>query len=125
VAEVSGLISTISNSSGISTGGTGDGTKTSLNSKLQAALNYYLAGDVATACSKLQDFINEVNAQTGKKISPDVADSLISSAAQILTDTGCAQLASNSSYANGELSAFDRSDIFVWSLINAMAHLLL
>jgi hypothetical protein len=42
---------------------------TSLTSKVNAAQNALGSGDAADACTALDDFGNEVNAQTGKKIS--------------------------------------------------------
>lgn len=55
-----------------------------------AALN---AGDTATACTDLQDFINEVNAQTqppkNKLLTPAQAQPLIDLANQIKALIGC------------------------------------
>jgi hypothetical protein len=45
--------------------------------------------DLNVQHTKLQDFINGVNAQKGKKVSAGVADSLISMATQLLNDIGC------------------------------------
>lgn len=65
------------------------GMKTSLVSKLQAALASYDAGDLVDACSTLGAFINQVRAQSGKKIPVDVADSLIGEAESIRSAIGC------------------------------------
>lgn len=66
------------------------GTKTSLNSKLQAVVTCLAAGDISCACSRLQDFINEVKAQAGKKkISSAQATQLIAEAINIMSDLGC------------------------------------
>jgi DNA-binding beta-propeller fold protein YncE len=66
------------------------GTSTSLTAKLNDALNAIEAGDTTTACSALGDFINQVNAQAGKKkISQSDADSLIAAAKQLMTAIGC------------------------------------
>ena len=65
------------------------GTATSLTTKLDAALAAANAGDVATACARLQDFINETQAQAGKKISTGDAASLIATAQRIQAVLGC------------------------------------
>jgi hypothetical protein len=43
----------------------------------------------ATACESLTAFINECQAQSGKKLTADQASQLINSANQIKTDLGC------------------------------------
>jgi YVTN family beta-propeller protein len=65
------------------------GTFNSLNVKLTIALDALNAGDAATACSALQDFINEATAQSGKKISTADANTLIDQATAIRTLIGC------------------------------------
>src|SRR6266576_4319752 len=65
------------------------GTATSLTTKLDAALAAANAGDVATACARLQDFISETQAQAGKKISTADAASLIAAAQRIRAVLGC------------------------------------
>jgi len=65
------------------------GTATSLTTKLAAALAAANAGDVATACARLQDFINETQAQAGKKISTADAAALIAAAQRIRAVLGC------------------------------------
>ncbi|HEY6211559.1 MAG TPA: HYR domain-containing protein [Vicinamibacterales bacterium] len=69
------------------------GTVTSLVAKLRDALAAAAAGDTATACAKVRDFINEVNAQTqpprNKKLTPDEARQLLSAANQIKSTLGC------------------------------------
>jgi len=84
IAQINSLIGTITNSSLKP-----KGLKTSLNAKLRAAFGAVEVGDIATACNKLQDFINQVNAQKGRKIPVNFANSLISSARQILSELGC------------------------------------
>ncbi|HEU4785823.1 MAG TPA: hypothetical protein VFS57_00390, partial [Gemmatimonadaceae bacterium] len=69
--------------------GLGAGLSNSLLTKLNAALSAIAAGDVATACQALQDFINEVNAQSGKKISSADAATLIDDANAIRAQLGC------------------------------------
>ena len=63
----------------------GNGLSNSLNSKLQSSAHDPLAG----ACSDLNDFISQVNAQTGKGISAIQATFMISSATRIKAVLGC------------------------------------
>ncbi len=65
------------------------GTNTSLQAKLDDALAAIGAGDKAAACTALGDFINQVNAQAGKKISQSDVDGLITSATRFRTVLGC------------------------------------
>jgi hypothetical protein len=46
-------------------------------------------GDALNACSTLDAFINEVRAQTGKRINEAVADDLVARAKRIKTLLGC------------------------------------
>jgi len=66
-----------------------DGTENSLITKLQDALAAIGASDTATACDSVTAFINECQAQSGKKLTADQAMQLINSANQIKTDLGC------------------------------------
>ena len=61
----------------------------SLNAKLNNILAALNAGQTANACSQLNAFINEVNAQKGKKISLVDANALITAAQDIKTALGC------------------------------------
>jgi parallel beta-helix repeat protein len=65
------------------------GTANSLVAKLQAALGSISAGDATTACNQLNAFINEVQAQSGKKIDAPDATALIQAAEKIKTELGC------------------------------------
>jgi len=65
------------------------GTTTSLLAKLNGALAAANAGDVATACASLQDFINETRAQAGKKISISDANTLSAAAQRMRAVLGC------------------------------------
>jgi CSLREA domain-containing protein len=65
------------------------GTANSLLSKLDDAIKLANAGKVKAACSSLQDFINAVMAQSGKKISPSDASALIAAANSIRSLLGC------------------------------------
>ena len=61
----------------------------SLAAKVGAVEDDLAANDTADACATLNDLISEVNAQTGKKIGPVVAASLISQARNIEAALGC------------------------------------
>jgi len=65
------------------------GIQSSLLAKLNAAAAALAADNTATACTKLQDFINECNAQSGKKLSVEQADELIARANEIRASLGC------------------------------------
>jgi len=65
------------------------GAGASLIAKLQSALAAINASDTATACDSLTAFVNETQAQSGKKLSTDQASQLINSANQIKTGLGC------------------------------------
>jgi hypothetical protein len=65
------------------------GIAASLTGKLDAALAAASAGDLVTACSKLQAFINETQAQAGKKMSQADATALIAEAQRIRAVLGC------------------------------------
>ena len=61
----------------------------SLNAKLNGILAAINAGQTANACTQLNAFINEVNAQKGKKISVSDASALIAAAENVKTAIGC------------------------------------
>ncbi len=82
-AQISNLETSVTNLA-LSTG-----TTTSLSAKLNDALAAANAGDVATACASLQDFINETRAQAGKKISISDANTLSATAQSIRAALGC------------------------------------
>jgi hypothetical protein len=65
------------------------GTNTSLQTKLNDALSAANGGDTASACTALKDFISQVSAQAGKKISAQDADKLIGEAQRIQKVLGC------------------------------------
>ena len=67
----------------------GVGPGKSLAAKVSAIEGYLAADDTVDACAALNDLINEVNAQAGKKISTAVAASLISQAHNIEAAIGC------------------------------------
>jgi hypothetical protein len=69
--------------------GLANGSFTSLNTKLSAALDAIKNGNTAAACSALTDFMNEVNAQTGKKLTQAQAATLISAATSLRSQLGC------------------------------------
>ena len=65
------------------------GLQTSLDAKLTAALKAVRAGDTATACSDLSDFIGQVQAQSGKGLTTAQATQLVNEATVIRTRLGC------------------------------------
>ena len=65
------------------------GLTTALNSSLQEALDALAINDTASACSDLQSFLSQVNAQTEKKLSSSQAQQLTTSANDIRTQLGC------------------------------------
>jgi hypothetical protein len=65
------------------------GVANSLMRKLQNALDAVNASDTATACNLLTAFINECQAQSGKKLTPEQSTQLITAANHIKTDLGC------------------------------------
>ena len=67
----------------------GVGPGESLAAKVAAIEGYVAADDTADACATLGAFINEVNAQTGKKISTAQAASFIAQAQDIEAALGC------------------------------------
>lgn len=60
------------------------GIENALTVKLEAAIAALAAGDIAGAMSALGAFVNQVNAQAGKKISAEDAEALIVGAQEIL-----------------------------------------
>lgn len=65
------------------------GIANSFNSKLQAATQALGANNTNAACGNMNAFINEVNAQSGKKLTTAQAGQLLASANQIKTSIGC------------------------------------
>jgi virginiamycin B lyase len=72
---------------GVAVAGVGPGR--SLTAKVTAIEGYVAANDTANACDALGAFVNEVNAQTGKKISTAQAASFILQAQDIEAALGC------------------------------------
>lgn len=67
----------------------GVGPGTSLADKVTKIQSFLASGDVADACGTLGAFIHEVNAQTGKTISPAKAADLLANAQKIQVILGC------------------------------------
>jgi hypothetical protein len=67
----------------------GVGPGKSLAAKVSAILGYVAANDTAAACATLDDLINEVSAQAGKKLGTELAAALISQAHDIQAALGC------------------------------------
>ncbi|HJZ83303.1 MAG TPA: hypothetical protein VKD91_23240 [Pyrinomonadaceae bacterium] len=65
------------------------GIENSFLVKLQQAYAAANGGDIATACNLLSDFLNQVNAQSGKALTTSQADQLIAGANQARTAIGC------------------------------------
>lgn len=66
-----------------------NGIENSLLVKLQAAQAALGSGDLAAVCAKLAAFINEVQAQSGKKIPAADATAVIAAANQLRAQIGC------------------------------------
>jgi hypothetical protein len=81
--QVSDLITTV-NSMGLSSG-----LQNSLDVKLNAALKAVNAGQTATACSDLSDFIGQAQSQSGKGLTVSQANQLIAAAKQVQAVLGC------------------------------------
>ncbi len=67
----------------------GVGPGKSLANKVSTAQSRLAAGDTAGACSALTGFVNEVTAQSGKKIPTATADQLLADASRIRAVIGC------------------------------------
>ena len=57
--------------------------------KLDGARTQIAAGKIASACSKLADFLSDMQDQRGKRISTSDADALIASVQKLRTSLGC------------------------------------
>jgi hypothetical protein len=68
---------------------TGVGPGNSLPNKVAQAQAYYAVPDIQTTCGVLTGFVNEVAAQSGKNISPQVDMKLIADAQAIQAAIGC------------------------------------
>ncbi len=66
------------------------GVSNSLLVKIQGASSDLSAAQTSAACGKLTAFIDEVRAQSGKKIAADKADELVALAEQLKAALGCA-----------------------------------
>ena len=67
----------------------GVGPGGSLYNKLTSVLASLAAGNTSDACDTLQGFINEVKAQTGKKVTPAEAATFITAATRIRNVLAC------------------------------------
>jgi hypothetical protein len=83
IPTISGFISAVS---GL---GLAQGTANSLVAKLNAAVDAFTASDLATACTNIRNFNNQVEAQSGKKLTLTQADTLFAAAAQMMAILGC------------------------------------
>ena len=73
----------------ISTAGLAPDIRNALQAKLNAALKAIADGKTKSACSALNDFINQVTAQRGKAIPTATADAWIQTARQLQSALGC------------------------------------
>jgi len=69
--------------------GLAHGTANSLLAKLNNAQRKVAAGNVAAACGSLGAYINEVQAQSGKKLETEYADALVLEATAVRESLGC------------------------------------
>ena len=67
----------------------GVGPGTSFNDKVKTIQAYIAANDVAHACSALSDFVSQVKAQSGKKITTAQANDLLHEAGRLAASLGC------------------------------------
>ena len=88
--EIQGAILTIQNlESAINLLGLDAGTATSIDTKLNAALTDLASGDIGAACGALQDYLNFVRAQLGKKLPLEQEPLLIKVASAVRGILGC------------------------------------
>src|SRR5262249_17358331 len=66
------------------------GPGTSLRDKIVAAQSELAAGDTTGVCGVLTGFINELKAQTGRKVASPLATALVADAQTIRGALGCA-----------------------------------
>ena len=68
---------------------TGEGPGGSLADKIAIVQAYVEAGDTQSACEMLNAFTNQVSAQSGKQLTAEQAEQLLSDASQIADQLGC------------------------------------
>ena len=68
---------------------TGVGPGKSLANKVKLAQTYYAVPDIQATCAVLTDFVSEVSAQAGKKLTANQGATLTSDARAIMADIGC------------------------------------
>jgi hypothetical protein len=66
-----------------------DGTETSVQAKLAAAQNALASGNLSSACGSFNALINQVSAQSGKKIPVSDAQALITTVRRMQAAAGC------------------------------------
>ena len=67
----------------------GVGPGSSLADKVARAQTYLAVPDIQATCAVLADFLNQVQAQRGKKLTHEVADQLTEDVQTIMTEIGC------------------------------------
>ncbi len=68
---------------------TGEGPGESFADKIMLAQTYLAVPDVQSTCAILSDFLNQVRAQRGKKLTIEIADQLTADAQAIMDAIGC------------------------------------
>jgi hypothetical protein len=76
------------------------GTKNALNAKLQAALSALAIPDTAQACNNLQALLNQILAQSGKKLTIEQAADLTSDVLAIMNTLRCSTQNQNAAIVN-------------------------
>ena len=71
------------------TDSTGVGPGKSLANKVTLAQTYYAVGDIPSTCAVLQSFLDQVRAQSGKKLTTAQADALSEDAELIMSAIAC------------------------------------
>lgn len=79
----------VSQLSNLASSVTGIGPGKSLLNKVTFAQANYEVGDIVATCEYLNAFINQVNAQTGKKVPTELAEGFVASAEFTMSAIGC------------------------------------
>jgi len=88
-AELFSLLSPADLAAQLVADSTGKGPGKALANKATAIQTAVNAGQTATACAGITDYLGLVNAQTGKKLTPEQADQLTTDATHLADALGC------------------------------------